>query len=110
MAAEFVQKLRAAGHSVSHASITHGGEDDLTMPNRYLDDLDAMAKLPQKDRCGKDLGFPRTDGDCPAKQGIFKVCPDKDCPTHGVNAPHQHCRLVVNHEGKCEPPVEWQRV
>lgn len=29
MAAEFVKKLEAAGHNVTHAGITHGGEVDL---------------------------------------------------------------------------------
>lgn len=107
MAAEFVQKLRDAGHTISHASIAFGGEDDLSTPKRYLDDQDAMAKLPQGPRCAKDLG-PQIDGDCDAKRGgPFKFCPDRECPVHGVNAPHRACRLVENHEGNCEPPVNW---
>lgn len=30
MAAEFVKSLKAAGHHVSHAAITHGGSTELT--------------------------------------------------------------------------------
>jgi len=30
MTAEFVRALKAAGHTIVAASITHGGEDDLT--------------------------------------------------------------------------------
>ena len=29
MAKEFVEKLEEAGHSISHASFTHGGEEPL---------------------------------------------------------------------------------
>jgi hypothetical protein len=36
MAAEFVKKLKAAGHSVSSASITFGAEDNITDADSYL--------------------------------------------------------------------------
>lgn len=36
MAAEFVKKLKDAGHTVVSASITHGGEEDLSRPDEYL--------------------------------------------------------------------------
>ena len=74
MAAEFVKALRAAGHSVTAATITFGGEDNLSQPTVYLDDRSAT-KGP---RCGKT--------------------PD------GLS-----CRLVVDHEGPCLPPV-WRTV
>jgi len=123
MAAEFVQKLRDAGHSVASASITFGGEDDLSCPKRYLDDRDAIDEsnvksgylaidgsgVARKPRCGKDLG-PQIDGECEAKPGVLKLCPDADCPVHGTKAPHRACRLVEGHEGNCEPPVVWQRL
>jgi hypothetical protein len=35
MAAEFVTLLRSKGHTVSHASITHGGECDITDSEKY---------------------------------------------------------------------------
>jgi hypothetical protein len=41
MAAEFVAKLKAAGHSVSHASFTHGGEDNVLSPE-YLAERDKL--------------------------------------------------------------------
>ena len=44
MAAEFVERLRAAGHAISEASFTHGGCETLAEPHeaaywkqRYLD-------------------------------------------------------------------------
>jgi hypothetical protein len=37
MAAEFVKQLKKAGHTVSHASFTYGGEDDLTPATAYLE-------------------------------------------------------------------------
>lgn len=37
MAAKFVQELKDAGHHVSAATITHGGEDDITKPAEYLE-------------------------------------------------------------------------
>jgi hypothetical protein len=40
MAADFVKKLKEAGHIVSHASITHGGEDDITDGEKYTKDRD----------------------------------------------------------------------
>lgn len=40
MAAEFVQKLKAAGHQVTSASFTHGGEDDITDAAAYLETRD----------------------------------------------------------------------
>lgn len=42
MAAEFVQKLLAAGHNIQSATITHGGEDNLTDPGKYLSDRDKV--------------------------------------------------------------------
>lgn len=44
MAADFVKKLREAGHTVMGATITHGGESDLGDPDKYLADRDAYAK------------------------------------------------------------------
>ncbi len=41
MAAVFVQRLKAAGHTVVAASITHGGEDIITDADQYLADRDA---------------------------------------------------------------------
>lgn len=38
MAAEFVEKLRAAGHTVVAASFTHGGENDITDGTKHLDE------------------------------------------------------------------------
>lgn len=38
MAAKFVQQLRAAGHTVTHATITYGGEEVVTDPETYLND------------------------------------------------------------------------
>jgi hypothetical protein len=32
MAQRFVEQLKAAGHSIVGATITHGGRDDLTVP------------------------------------------------------------------------------
>lgn len=37
MAAEFVEKLRAAGHSVTSATFTHGGSDDIAKGVDYLE-------------------------------------------------------------------------
>lgn len=39
MAAEFVEKLKEAGHSIVAASITHGGEEDITDAGEYLREL-----------------------------------------------------------------------
>jgi len=78
MAAKFVQDLRAAGHSVSHASITFGGENDLSQPTRYLDDLAHVDGSAVGPRCGHPVG---------------------------AKGP---CRLVEHHEGDHEPPVEWK--
>lgn len=36
MAAEFVKKLKDAGHMIVAASITHGGEENLVDPETYL--------------------------------------------------------------------------
>lgn len=44
MAAKFVQELKAAGHNVVAASITHGGESDLSDPAAYLAGREAFAK------------------------------------------------------------------
>lgn len=38
MAAQFVKDLRAAGHAVVGASITFGGDEDLTDADKYLND------------------------------------------------------------------------
>lgn len=37
LAAEFVQKLKDAGHSVAGASFTYGGDEDITNAEQYLD-------------------------------------------------------------------------
>ncbi len=38
MAADFVEQLRTAGHTVTKATITHGnGEDDVTAAAEYLE-------------------------------------------------------------------------
>lgn len=123
MAAEFVQKLRDAGHTVASATITYGGEDDLSAPKRYLDDRDAVdesyvstggrtiggAPIERKPRCAKPLG-PALDVECDAKPGVLKLCPDPSCPMHGENAPPRPCRLVENHEGDCLPPVVLRKL
>lgn len=44
MAAEFVKKLKDAGHSVVAASITHGAEDDISNPEGYLEGRDEIEK------------------------------------------------------------------
>lgn len=41
MAAKFVRDLKEAGHSIVAASITAGGENDLTDPDAYLAQKDA---------------------------------------------------------------------
>lgn len=38
MAADFVARLKAAGHAVTHASFTHGGADDISDPDKYLEE------------------------------------------------------------------------
>jgi hypothetical protein len=43
-AAEFVQRLKADGHSITAASFTCGGEDDITDADAYLATLAAQAK------------------------------------------------------------------
>jgi hypothetical protein len=42
MTAIFVKKLKEAGHSIQSATITHGGEDDLTDADKYLSDRDKI--------------------------------------------------------------------
>jgi hypothetical protein len=42
MAAEFVQMLKDAGHSVVSATFTHGGEDYLGAGRGYLDTRDEI--------------------------------------------------------------------
>jgi hypothetical protein len=42
MAAKFVQELKGAGHSVVSASVTFGGEDDVTDATKYLSDRDKI--------------------------------------------------------------------
>lgn len=37
LTAEFVQKLKDAGHSIASASFTYGAESNLDQPNSYLD-------------------------------------------------------------------------
>ena len=44
MAADFVKRLKAAGHTVVAASITHGGENDISDPDAYMAERDAWAK------------------------------------------------------------------
>ncbi len=41
MAAVFVQQLKDAGHNIIAASITYGGEDNLTDSAQYIADRDA---------------------------------------------------------------------
>jgi len=82
-AAEFVQALRDAGHTVGRATFTTGGVDDISSPKRYLDDRNAVGKLPRGPQCGK-----------PAKAPI-------------VGQDDGPCRLVEGHEGDCEGPVKW---
>ena len=38
MAAAFVKELKEAGHQVVSATITHGGEADLSDPDKYIAD------------------------------------------------------------------------
>lgn len=38
MAADFVKQLRAAGHTVTKATITFGAEDDVTDAEKYAED------------------------------------------------------------------------
>ncbi len=42
MAADFVKQLRAKGHTITKATITHGGEDDVTDADKYAADREAM--------------------------------------------------------------------
>ncbi len=42
MAAEFVDKLKAAGHCIVAASFTYGAEDKLDDPEQYLADRDTL--------------------------------------------------------------------
>jgi hypothetical protein len=42
MLAEFVQKLKKAGHQITAASITHGAEDDVTDAEAYLEMRDQV--------------------------------------------------------------------
>ena len=42
LAAKFVEELRAAGHTITKATITHGGEDDITDAKTYLENLDKV--------------------------------------------------------------------
>lgn len=44
LAAEFVQKLRDAGHVVTHASFTSGGRDDIDAGAKYLETRDEIEK------------------------------------------------------------------
>jgi hypothetical protein len=60
MAAEFVQKLLAAGHTVYEAKVAYGNEDDISRPTVYLDDRDAIEGVEQKPRCSK----PTEHGPC----------------------------------------------
>jgi len=39
MAAKFVSELKAAGHTVTKATITFGAEEDVTDADRYLEDI-----------------------------------------------------------------------
>lgn len=42
MAAKFVKELKAAGHTVTGATVTYGGEDNIVDPDRYLEERDAV--------------------------------------------------------------------
>lgn len=42
MAAKFVQEMKDAGHSISSATITTGGEDDVAGGEGYLDARDRI--------------------------------------------------------------------
>lgn len=42
MSAEFVQSLKAAGHTVRFASFTHSGNDNIGDPEKYLENLDKI--------------------------------------------------------------------
>lgn len=48
MAAAFVQALKDSGHSILAASITFGGEDDLTDTQAYLDTRNAYEQTELK--------------------------------------------------------------
>lgn len=43
-AAEFVQRLKADGHSIVEASFTYGAADDLSVPDVYLANRDEAEK------------------------------------------------------------------
>jgi hypothetical protein len=43
-AAEFVQRLKADGHTITAASFTYGAEDDLGEPDKYLAQREARAQ------------------------------------------------------------------
>jgi hypothetical protein len=42
MTAQFVQALKDAGHSVTSATFTHGGADDVTDADQYLKTRDQV--------------------------------------------------------------------
>lgn len=42
MAAKFVADLKEAGHTVTGATFTYGGEDIIEAPDKYLKDRDAV--------------------------------------------------------------------
>lgn len=44
MAAAFVQHLKDAGHTVVSATITYGGEDDVSAGAKYLETRDEVEK------------------------------------------------------------------
>lgn len=44
MAADFVAALKRAGHTVTSATITHGGEDDVSDPAAYVKARDEIEK------------------------------------------------------------------
>lgn len=56
MAAHFVRALRDAGHNVTHASFTFGGEEQIVQPERYIDDRNAIECLDRRPRCPEKLG------------------------------------------------------
>lgn len=47
MAADFVRQLRAAGHTVSKATITYGGEEDVTDNVAYAANYETPAPPPE---------------------------------------------------------------
>jgi hypothetical protein len=70
MAAEFVKQLRVAGHNVTHAAITYGGETDLSQPAVYLDGRTTV-KGP---RCDKEIIHGGNEHRCGLVEAHEGVC------------------------------------